>query len=261
MTYNVLAQQISDNIDIDSFQSAYKAELINSNHFELFYEIDAFRYVSVFKYGVVCFLNFNEAQINEFTEIVSEHCKYFYDSELAKEYQIEINAYQTKYGLSKAELVYCDIEGMRLIMLNIAQSVALDYYFQQSRILLEETNKHTSFLERNGKVLLSGIEIKRFLGKTLNLKNRIVENLHIFDSVPETWQSDTLIEIDNGMKGALYMEKRSNNIHEELRIIREHLEYFSDILNHSMSVKSELIIIVLVAIEVVDIIARWMLHH
>ncbi len=258
--YKVLAYQISDAIDIETFQTAYAAELINSNHFELFYEVDSTRYVSVFKYGVVCFLNFEDAQINEFIDLISQHCKYFYDSELTKEYYVEIDAKETKYGINKAELIYCDIEGMRLIMLNIAQSVALDYYFQQSRILLEETNKHTSFLEKKGKVLLSGIELKKFLGKTLNLKNRIVENLHIFDSVPETWQSDNLIIIDIGMKEALYMEKRSNNIHEELKVIREHLEYFSDIMNHSMSTKSELIIIVLVAIEVVDIVMKWVFH-
>jgi len=66
MVYNILAQQISDNINMDSFQSVYKAELINSNHFELFYEVDAYRYVSVFKYGVICFLNFDNEQVNEF---------------------------------------------------------------------------------------------------------------------------------------------------------------------------------------------------
>ena len=258
--YHIVAHQISDNIDTDTFQTVFTAELINSNHFELFFEVDANRYVSVFKYGVVCFLNYKDNEINDFIELISKHCKYFYDSELTKEYQVELDAKETKYGTRKAELTYCDIEGMRLIMLNIAQSVALDYYFQQSRVLLEETNKHTSLLEKKGKVLMSGIELKKFLGKTLNLKNRIVENLHIFDSVPETWQSDSLIIIDNGMKEALHMEKRSNNIHEELKIIREHLEYFSDIMNHSMSTKAELIIVVLVAIEVVDIIARWVLH-
>lgn len=258
--YKILAQQISDSINIEAFQNIYKAELINSNHFELFYEVDSYRYVSVFKYGVVCFLDFNDTQINEFVDLISQQCKFFYDSELIKEYQIFIDADEAKYEMNKAELTYCDIEGMRLIMLNLAQSVALDYYFQQSRILLEETNKHTSFLEKKGTVLISGLELKKFIGKTLNLKNRIVENLHIFDSVPETWQNESLMKIDIGMKESLYMVKRSDNIHEELKIIREHLEYFSDIMNHSMSTKSEIIIIILVFIEVVDIVMKWIFH-
>ena len=259
--YNILAYQISDNIEIESFQTVYFAELINSNHFELFYEVDSSRYVSVFKYGVVCFLNFNEKQQNEFIQLISQHCKYFYDSELIKEYQIDLDVQEVKYGYRKAELTYCDIEGMRLIMLNIAQSVALDYYFQQSRILLEETNKHTSVLEKQGKILISGLELKKFIGKTLNLKNRIVENLHIFDSLPDTWQSEELLKIDTGMKEALFMMKRSDNVHEELRIIREHLEYFSDIMHHSISTKQETIVIVLVCIEVFDIVMKWVFHY
>lgn len=254
--YKIIATQISENINIESFQAAYTAELLYSNYYELFYEVDTEQYVSVLKYGVVCFLNFDDAKINEFTTIISDHCKYFYDSELIKEYYIEPNASEIKFGFNKADLTYCDIETMRLVMLNIAQSVALDYYFQKSRILLEETNKHTSVLEKKGKLEISDKNLKKFIGKTLNLKNQILENLHIFDSVPETWQSDYLIKIDIELKNALYMEKRSANIHEDLRIIREHLEYFSDIMHHSASTKLELIVVVLVLIEVIDIVIR-----
>jgi required for meiotic nuclear division protein 1 len=254
--YNVIAYQISDNIDIESFQTVYTAELINSNYYELFYEVGTEQYISVFKYGVVCFLNADDTKVDEFTKLISQHCKYFYDSELSKQYKIKPNAKETKFGYSKAELSYCDIESMRLIMLNIAQSVALDYYYQKSRILLEETNKHTALLEKNGKLAISGKELKKFIGKTLNLKNLIVENLHIFDSIPETWQNDNLIKIDIGLKNALYMEKRSDNVHEELKIIREHLEYFSDIMHHSASMKLELIVMILVFIEVFDLIIK-----
>lgn len=254
--YIVKAIQISDHINLDSFRTGYDAELLYANHFELYYEVDTEKYLSVLKYGVVCFLNFDEAAINDFIDIVSNHCKYFYDSELVKEYYIETNAAEVKFGINKADLTYIDIETMRLVMLNIAQSVALDYYFQKSRILLEETNKHTSVLEKLGKLKISDKNLKKFIGKTLNLKNQILENLHIFDSIPETWQSDYLIKIDIELKAALHMERRSENIHEDLKIIREHLEYFSDIIHHSASTKQELIVIVLVFIEVFDIIIR-----
>lgn len=254
--YKVSATQISDHINLDSFQTEYTAELLYSNYYELFYEVGTEQYISVLKYGVVCFLNSDETKINEFIKVISNHCKYFYDSELNKEYDIETEANEIKFGFNKADLTYIDIETMRLIMLNISQSVALDYYFQQSRILLEETNKHTSVLEKRGKLAISDKNLKKFIGKTLNLKNQIVENLHIFDSIPAAWQSDYLIKIDIELKNALYMEKRSGNIHEDLKIIREHLEYFSDIINHSASTKLELIVIVLVCIEVFDIIYR-----
>lgn len=254
--FKVTATQISDHINIETFQTEYAGELLYANYYELFYEVGTEQFISVLKYGVVCFLNMGDSKIDEFIKAISNHCKYFYDSELTKDYYLEPNAAEIKFGCNKAYLTYIDIETMRLIMLNLAQSVALDYYFQKSRVLLEETNKHTSVLEKRGKLAISDKNLKKFIGKTLNLKNQIVENLHIFDSIPETWQSDFLIKIDIELKSALYMEKRSANIHEDLRIIREHLEYFSDIMHHSASTKLELIVIVLVCIEVFDIIIR-----
>lgn len=71
---------------------------------------------------------------------------------------------------------------LRIIMLNVAQSVALDYYSQQTAALLEETNHHTQVLERKGRLDLSGSKMIRYIGRTLNLKNWISENLYIFDS-------------------------------------------------------------------------------
>jgi uncharacterized Rmd1/YagE family protein len=254
--FKVSASQISESIDIDSFKGAYTAELLYADHVELFYEVDTEIYVAIFKYGVVCFFNADETIINEVTNTISQHCQYFYDSELTKAYQIEPNANELKFGFNKAEITYFDIEALRVIMLNIAQSVALDYYFQKARILLEETNKYTSILEKTGKLSISDKEIKKFIGQTHNLKNQIVENLHIFDSAPETQQSDYLIKMDYELKLALYMEKRSKSIHEELQIIREHLEYFSGIMSHGASMRLEWIVIVLLAIFVIDVIIR-----
>ena len=252
--FKIIASQISDTIDIDSFIGDYSAELLHYDNIESFYEVDTELYVSVFKYGVVCFFNYNDSQINEFTQHISEHCKYFYDSELTKEYQIETKANELKFGFNSAEITYFDIDTLRVIMLNIAQSVALDYYFQKARVLLDESNKDTSVLEKSGKLAISDKDLKKFIGQTHNLKNQIVENLHIFDSVSKTMQNDYLIKIYSELKKALYMEKRSDNIHKQLEIIKEHLEYFSDIINHGKSMKLEWIVIILLLIFVIDII-------
>lgn len=260
--YKINATQISDQINLESLQTDFTAELLFVNYYELFYEVGTEQYISVLKYGVVCFLNCDDTVSNDFIQVVSRHCKYFYDSELSKEYYIDPNAYEVKFGFNKGDINYVDIETMRLIMLNIAQSVALDYYFEKSRILLEETNKHTSVLEVRGKLAISDKKLKQFIGKTLNLKNEIVANLHIFDSPPETKQNDYLIRIDIELKQALNMEKRSDNIHEDLKIIREHLELFSDILHHGASMKLEWVVMILVLIEVFDLIYRgYILKH
>jgi required for meiotic nuclear division protein 1 len=252
--FKVSASQISNNIDIDSFAAVCSYELLHSDHTELFYEVDTELYVSVFRYGVVCFFNYDEIQVGEFINLISNHCTYFDDSELTKEYLIDPQSEILRFGVKKAEFTYFDIETLRVVMLNLAQSVALNYYFQNARILLGKTNKHTSSLEKNGKLDISDKELKKFIGKTHNLKNEIVENLHVFDMLSDVHQNEYLVKVDTEMKATLFMEKRFSNIYRELETIREHLEYFSDLTNHGSSMKLEWIVIVLLAIFVLNII-------
>ncbi len=258
--FKIITNQISDIINIESFAADYTGELLYSNHLELFYESDTEQYVFIFSYGVVCFFNFDNAKINEFIRLISKHCNYFDDSELTKEYQIVPKAEELFFGIKKAELTYFDIETLRIIMLNLAQSVAMDYYFQKTRVLLDQTNKHTVYLEKTGKLEISDKKLKKFIGKTHNLKNQVVENLRIFDSIPDSQQSDYLIMVDAKMKTALFMDKRFDNINKELEIIGEHLEYFSNLINHGSSMKLEWIVIVLLGIFVLNLIVSHFLY-
>ncbi len=67
-----------------------------------------------------------------------------------------------------------------MIMLTVSQSVALDYYSQQTTLLLEDTNYHTQLLEKKGRLAISGKNLKQYIGKTLLLKNRISQkSLHL----------------------------------------------------------------------------------
>lgn len=252
--FKISAFQISDSIDLDSFSSVYTAELLYSDHLELFYEVGTEIYLSVYKYGVVSFFNFEEDEKNSLIKLLSGYCTFFYDSELIKEYRLDISASEPKYGFNSAAITYFDIDTLRVIMLNVAQSVALDCYFQQARALLDATSKHTTVLEKTGKLAISDKRLKQFVGKTHNLKNRIIENLYIIDSPPDARHDDYLLTVNNEMRAVLYVEKRSANIHRELQIIQEHLEYFSNVMSHGTSVRLEWIIIVLLFIFVINII-------
>ena len=253
--YNVLAYKVADNIDIELFQADYTAKLISSSHFELFYEVDTKVYVSVFKYGVVCFLNFDDKRLSECIKLIAQYCIYFFDSELIKEYQIEPGSEELEFGFKTIRIVDNNVKTLKLIMLNVAQSVALDYYFKHAKVQLGKTSKYTSSLEKTGTISLSDKELKKFIGKTHNLKDQIVENLHLLESYSSSsvGQNDYLIEVDNGIKKSLYMYERTGNIHEELKIIKEHLDYFNDIVTQGANMKLEWIIIILLAAFVVDI--------
>jgi uncharacterized Rmd1/YagE family protein len=84
MLQQVLSYQIADNIDIKMFKSAFKSDLYFNDTDELFYIIDEGQYIYVFKYGVVCFLNYDAVKISEFLRLISPYCKNKFEQSLKR---------------------------------------------------------------------------------------------------------------------------------------------------------------------------------
>ena len=101
----VFSYQIADSIDIKSFKNAFKAEIHYSDSDELFYKTRSEGLIYVFKYGVVCFLNYDEAKISEFLQLISPFCKNLFETKLSEEFNIETNADENKFGFNKIEIV------------------------------------------------------------------------------------------------------------------------------------------------------------
>jgi required for meiotic nuclear division protein 1 len=259
--YKVISLQISDSIDIKAFRAAFTAELIYSDSSELCYKTEQDKFVYIFKYGVVSFLNQDAIKLSEFIQFIQPYCSNFFESKLKEEFDIEVNAVENKIGYNKIEITAPEEEIFRLIMLNVSQSVALDYYSEQTSLLLKETNRHTLILEQTGNLRMSAINLKKFIGKTLNLMNRITENLYIFDSPEETWEDENLNKIDIGLKRTFDLQSRYRSIHEELQIVKENLSLFKDILHHRKSNVLEWIIILLILIEVLNLFWDKVLSH
>jgi len=249
----VVAIQIADSIDIKLFKTSFTAELYRADSDELFYRISPERYLYVFKYGIVCFLGYSKDEISSFLQSISPFCKNLFDQSLSDEFDIETNKARIKLGYNKIEIAQPDIEILRLIMLNVSQSVALDHYTQQTNKLLSETNFYTQMLERKGRIDLSGINLKKYIGRTLNLKNRITENLYIFDSPEETWEDEELNLLDLDLKNTFDLQPRFRTIQDGLQIVRENLELFKDMLQYRNTVVLEAIIIILILVEVINL--------
>ena len=160
-------------------------------------------------------------------------------------------------GFNKIEIPRSTaVDVLRLVMLNVSQSVALDYYEDQTSQLLAETNKHTQELERKGKMGITGKKLKQYIGKTLLLRNRIAENIYVFDSPPETWDDESLNKIDTDLKRTFDLQVRVRTISEGLSIIRDNLELFRSLLQYRNSTILEWVIIILILVEVIDLVIQ-----
>jgi uncharacterized Rmd1/YagE family protein len=250
--YKVISYQVADSIDIKSIKPVIDASLIYKDSSELFYYLAGSRYLYIFRYGVVSFFNYEPEEISSFFEFLTPYCKNFFQDNFSDELLVETNAAQNKISHNKIEIESETPQVLRMIMLNVSQSVTLDYYSFQTEKLLEETNYHTQLLEKKGKLAISGTKLKKFIGKTLLLKNRIAENLYIFDSPPETWEDEQLDRLHNELKKSFDLQDRFKDVSEGLEIVKDNLELFKDILQYRNSSLLEWIIIILIAIEIIN---------
>ncbi len=254
MNLKVTSFQIADSIDIKLFKTTFTATIHYGDTDELFYILDKQKYLYVFKYGIVCFLGYSETEMADFFKTIGPYCKNLFDQRLSDEFDIETEAPTLNYGYNKIEIPSPDIDELRLIMLNVSQSVALDYYNQQTNSLLEETNFQTQLLEKKGRINMGGIKLKKYIGRTLNLKNRISANLYIFDSPEETWENENLNKLDIGLKKTFDLQARFRTIQEGLGIVKENMELFRDLLQNRNSLTLEWVVIILILVEVINIL-------
>jgi uncharacterized Rmd1/YagE family protein len=138
-------------------------------------------------------------------------------------------------------------------MLNLAQSVALDYYSKAADVLLESVNRFADKLEKTGRMGISKKNMLKFVGKTLNSKNRIIDNLYIFDVPDIVWDSKYLDEIHTGLIRVFDLKSRFKEVQASFKNIEENLSIFIEVHQHKMSNILEWIIIILILIEVVDL--------
>ena len=256
MILTALSYQIADSIDMKAFKMAFPAEQFYGDTDEAFYNMEDERFIYVFKYGVVCFLNYDEIKIAEFIRFLVTFCKGVFANKLKEELRIETGTAENKFGYNKIEIQDGRIDAFRLIMLNVSQSVALDYYSDQTNTLLLETNHHTQMLERNGRLDISGTNLQKFIGRTLNLKNKIAQNLYIFDSPDVTWEDEYLNKLDMGLKNTFDLQDRFRNIQEGLEIVKENLDLFKDIMQHRKSTTLEWVVIILILVEVINLVVE-----
>ena len=253
MKTKAYAVQIADVISIRNCKNNFKAKLLFSDTDELFYELYQDQYIYIFKYGVISFYNLSKEDIKEISTEILVYSKNPISEEVSEHIEIIIGEESNAVSFGAVSLKEFSVESLRLIMLNVSQSVALDNYSNISEQILEDTKVHTTYLEEKGKLDISGKNLKKYIGRVLNIKNKISENLYIFDSPDVTWEDETLNKLDQDLKRAFDLKDRYRSIHDQIEIIKENLELFKDIMFHRQSSTLEWIIIILILVEVVDL--------
>ena len=254
MASEALALHLATSINITACRKALDKELIVGDRDELFYS-DASRYLYIFRYGVVSFFGYSEPEIAQLLKEIEPYCEEWRPSDINETMEMELVSDRENATIEneKVLLPKSNVEGIRLALLHLSQSVALDYYAGLSEQAMKETREHTTYLEENGKLDIGGKKLKRHIAKVLNINNQISENLYIFDSHEVVWEDLELDRLDKGLKQIFDLKERYRNIKEQGHVIKETLSLFMNIMDHRESSRLEWIIIILILVEVVDL--------
>lgn len=249
---HVLAYHLATSINIRKCRAIIQEKLLYSDSDELYYAFEKGKYVYVFQYGMVAFYGCAKEEIQSVIQSLASSFTKALKEPFEEGIALEIESATDAVTFDHVFLADADEEAIRLVMLNASQSVALDRYAHIVENLLSSTNAHTQYLGLHGKLDISGKKLKCFIGKTLELKNEILENLYIFDAPEVTWENERLNGLNLKLKQSFDLKERYRFIHERLEIVKDNLQLFKGIMDHKESSRLEWIIILLILVEVLD---------
>jgi uncharacterized Rmd1/YagE family protein len=255
----VIAFQIAESIDIKKFWKDYTATENYMSSSDIFYINEHEQYLYLLAYGVVVFAGYDEVKMSEMIDYLKPICRNLLNEKLREEFIINTATNKDAFEYNEIHISKTNPNVIRIIMLNVAQSVALDYFSKLSDDLMIETTNYTLQLEKYGKINISIKRLKMFIGKVLNVKNRIADNFYILDSPEETWEDEYLSKIDFGLRKTFDIKIRFREIDYQLRIIRDNLDLFKDLAQHRNSNMLEWVIILLILVEVLNLFIEKLL--
>jgi uncharacterized Rmd1/YagE family protein len=250
-----VAYQIAENINLKRLKTDYKAKLSFSSSTDLYYysdgKINSGLYI--FSYGVVVFANYEEIEISRFINFLKDYSRNILEKQYVEDIIIH-KGEELSFSYNDVFVPEITSDVIRIVMLNVAQSALLDFYTESSQALLQETSTFTNQLETYGKLKVSKRNLLKFIGKTLNIKNRINDNIYIFDMPDLVWENEYLDKVNNGMAKTFDINMRFREVEYTLKIVEANLTIFTELVQQKISYILELIIILLILFEVVNAI-------
>lgn len=220
------------------------------------YQVEENAYLYVKRYGSIVFLNCSEATRKEVYGALSDE-EFVLGEELNDYFKIVVESgIDVKVDFNAIYVPELTVDTAHVILLNLAQSAAMDHWVSRTAQLMETVRKFSRELSKTGNIRLSKKKMRQFIGRTLMIKNRISESLYIFDTSDLAWNDEKLAKIDHDLAEELEIIDRHKALQHQLDTLKENLEIFNEIQQHKYSSLLEWIIILLILVEVIQLIVE-----
>ncbi len=255
--HSIVGYHLGEKLDLKTIKHSLAFECIYADPTELIYQNEDESFFQIFDYGSIVFLGVDNSIKTEIINNIRNILELDTQELCTENFAIEIDPeapYKVMFNRIRVPKLNLDLA--KVLMINMAQSVALDNYIEQSNSLLGQTELFSAELEAKGKLSIKGKKLLKYIGRTLNLRNRIAQNLYIFDNPDLVWNDEFLNRVNDDLNRELDIRLRHRNLQENLNIVKENLEMLKDIYQHSHSSFLEWIIIILIAIEILNLIVE-----
>lgn len=245
---------IANQLDIKGIKAFIPYKPLADTAWELFYKTEGDKHLCFYNYGIAAFKGYSEEEIkfvvNSIKPYLIKETRWLrddHDISLSDEENIQLD-------FDHIIVNRLDDQVVRVVMLNLAQSVVLDHYHAVSETLLSEIKDISKNLESSGRLTLGRNKMMRFLGKALNTQNDIAENIYIFDAPDLVWDNEYLDKLHQGLMKYFDLRIRFSEVDYTLKIIKDNLQIFREIASQRESNILEVIIILLILLEVFDLL-------
>lgn len=250
---NIVAYHLGEKIYIEKFKAIYDGSIYSSTTSEIYIQLCEYSFIYVQNDGEVAFSDCDETTILKFIALLKRfvHLPSIHGVEYKEDFMIEVNPDQVlHFGYNSIQIPELSPDAIKIVLLNISQSVVLDYFSELSQNLLFETSAHAKELELKGKLTITKAQLLKFIGRTLGAQNRIIDNLYFLDAPDTVWDVEYLSQINLGLSRVFKLKTRFKEIEYTLKIIENNLNAFTQLTQHRESKKLDHIIILLIFFEI-----------
>ena len=250
----IIAYQLAESINIKKFKEEFDGEFISGSIFELFYRYKN-GYLFLLNHGVVVFANIEEIDRANFISLIKDFATNILEKRYKEDFVIyvsDIAAPVFSYNCITVPVINDPL--INLTMLQVAQSTALDYYLEKAQTLLDDTMVLTKMLELYGKLNIDEKQLLKFIGKTLNTKSKIIDDLYVIDSPAIVWEDELMGKVNEGLSRIFDIKIRFKELEYILKSVESNLSIFIVMVHAKESHRLEWIIIILILIEVIHMI-------
>jgi uncharacterized Rmd1/YagE family protein len=126
----------------------------------------------------------------------------------------------------------------------------MDYYEEDMAEILSGTARISSGVERSGRIPGHLRDLRRFVGRCINMRKDIVASLALFDKPESTWEDPALDRLFGGLRRELEIDDRFRALERKLSMIQDTLMLFIELAQTRSSWRLELIIVLLIMGEI-----------